>query len=130
MPVSTIQPNGGRHKYEFSLIFNTVEIRTKYNSRTIKVKERLLSLQSIAQSIQDWMQASPSLKAEQQDEALRVLTALLERGLVDSTALTNGGAMELFRCLQESVPSPAVLRFVVAIQNQGENLGFCDCYYM
>ena len=76
------------------------------------------------------MQASPSLKAEQQDEALRVLTALLERGLVDSTALTNGGAMELFRCLQESVPSPAALRFVVAIQNQGENLGFCDCYYM
>lgn len=90
-------------------------------------------MQGIAQSIQNWMQASPTLKAEQQDEALRVLTALLEGGLVDLAALNNGGAVELLRCLQEAVPSPAALRFVAALHSQGKPLGCClrttsDCY--
>ena len=79
-------------------------------------------LQVIGQSIQDWMQASPSLKAEQQDEALRVLTALSERGLLELAALTNGRGLDLLQCLQESVPSPAALRFVAALHTQGQLL--------
>ena len=76
-------------------------------------------LQGIAQTLQAWLKDSPTLKPAQQDEALHVLIALLQRGLVEPAALAAAGAAPLLRSMQDSAPSAAALWFVAALHAPG-----------